>query len=145
MAVQKKKKTKSKNDKTPSDLKVFNWTPKRKLVALLLSTGLKTNEEVAEAARIHFTTLYEWKKYPVFLKEVERLTFLQENATRAGIVRKVLKAIDQKEKYLSEDRSTLLDYLEFLVKVIPPDVKAEDDPLKELADAILSSAKLIGK
>jgi hypothetical protein len=142
MVVQKKKPKKKERVKNPEK---FNWTSQRKLAARLLSTGLYDQNQVAEMVKVYTQTISSWKQYPEFLKEVERLTYLQENATRAGIVRKVLKAIDKKEKCLSEDRSTLLDYLEFLVKIIPPEVKAEEDPLKELADAILESAKMIGK
>jgi DNA-binding XRE family transcriptional regulator len=141
MAVQRKKKVKKHVNKS----EFFRWTTARKATARLMSTGTKTQKEIAQELNLTGKTICEWKQYPEFLQEVDRLTFLQENATRAGIVRKALKAIEKKEKYISEDRSTLLDYLEFLVKIIPPEVKAEDDPLKELADAIMQSAKMIGK
>ncbi|KKG35395.1 hypothetical protein DU52_15840 [Methanosarcina mazei] len=108
MAVQKKK------EKKPINPNVFKWTPQRKKAALLLSVGTKTNEEVAAETRIHFTTLYEWKKSPVFLAEVDRLTLENELATRAGLVRFALKAIEKKKDNLREDKNTALDWAKFL-------------------------------
>lgn len=108
MAVQKKK------EKKPINPNVFKWTPQRKLAALLLSEGTKTNEEVAAETRIHFTTLYEWKKSPVFLAEVDRLTLENELATRAGLVRFALKAIEEKKDNLREDKNTALDWAKFI-------------------------------
>jgi transposase-like protein len=141
MVVQKKKKVKSNS----VNLGVFQWTPKRKRAAKLLSTGLYNYKQTAKEAGITEDTLLAWRQQPIFLQEVDRLTFLDENATRAAIVRKVIKALNIKENFIYEDRSTFLDYLEFLIKVLPAEVKAEEDPLKELADAILESAKMIGK
>jgi len=136
-----KKKTK-KRIKNPEK---FNWTSQRKKAAQLLSTGLHNQNHVAEMVKVYPQTLSSWKQYPEFMQEVDRLTFLQENATRAGVVRLALKALGIKENYIDEDRSTYLDYLEFILKTIPPDVKKDDDKLKELADAIMNSAKMIGK
>lgn len=108
MAVQKKK------EKKPINPNVFKWTPQRKKAAFLLSVGTKTNEEVAAETRIHFTTLYEWKKSPIFLAEVDRLTLENELATRAGLVRFALKAIEEKKDNLREDKNTALDWAKFL-------------------------------
>ena len=113
MAVQSKKK----KVKTPSDPKVFNWTPQRKKAALLLSLGTKNNEEVARETSIHFTTLYEWKKSPIFLAEVDRLTLENEKATRAGLVRLALKALKDKEAVIKEDKNTALDWAKFIADI----------------------------
>jgi hypothetical protein len=140
MAIQKKK-----QKKRVKKSEVFNWNARRKLVAQLMSTGLKTQREIAEEVHVTDRKISEWKQYPEFIKEVERLTFLQENATRAGVVRQALKALDIKEKFISEDRSTFLDYLEFIIKIIPSDTKEDDDKLNELIEAIKNSARMIGK
>lgn len=109
MAVRKKKKVKK-----PRNPEVFKWTPQRKLAALLLSTGTKTNEEVAAEARIHFTTLYEWKKSPIFLAEVDRLTLENERATRAGLVRFAINALTKTEGSIGKDKNTALDWARFI-------------------------------
>lgn len=145
MAVQKKKKPKKKTSENSNKLEVFTWTPKRKQAALLLSEGTKTYEEVAEAVRIHISTLWLWRQNDIFLKEVDRLTLENEKATRAGILRKALKALDIKENNISEDKNTFLDYLEFIIKIIPEDTKDDDDKLNALAEAIKQSAKKVGK
>jgi len=128
-----------------NNYQLWNWSTPRKQAAKMLSTGLYSQQEIATELSISEETLSRWKQYPAFMKEVERLTFLQENATRAGVVRQALKALDIKKDYIAEDRSTYLDYLEFIIKTIPPEVKDDDDKLRELADAIMNSAKMIGK
>ncbi|MDD4588851.1 MAG: hypothetical protein PHG06_00280 [Parabacteroides sp.] len=143
MAVQKKKGKPPK--KKVINYQLWNWTAPRKTAARLLSTGLYSQQEIAKELRVSEEAISRWKQYPAFMKEVERLTFLQENATRAGVVRQALKALDIKKDYIAEDRSTFLDYLEFIIKVIPSDVKEDEDKLKELADAIMNSATAIGK
>lgn len=77
----------------------------------------------------------------MFLQEVDRLTFVDDNATRAAVVRKIIKAMGIKESYVAGDRNTLLDYMEFLVKVIPVDTKNSDDKLKALTDAIMLGSR----
>jgi len=77
--------------------------------------------------RITEDTLLAWRQQPVFLQEVDRLTFVDDNATRAAVVRKIMKAMGIKEHYISGDRDTFLDYMEFLVKIIPNDTKNSDD------------------
>ena len=142
MAYQKKPK---KRKSSCVNLQVFNWNAQKRRAAQLISAGIGTIEEIANELKVSDRAIYNWKQYPAFIKEVERLTFLQENATRAGVVRQALKALDIKKDYIAEDRSTYLDYLEFIIKIIPPDVKEDDDKLRELADAIMNSAKMIGK
>jgi len=140
MAVHKKPKK-----KTAKDLKVFKWTPQRRKAAELLSTGLYYQREVANQLNLSEVTLSIWCQHPDFKQEVDRLTLLQENANRSGIVRKILKAMDIKENYIAEDRNTFLDCIELMLKVMPEDSKKDDDKMKALTDAILNSAKMIGK
>jgi len=135
MAVPKKKR------KNVNKSEFFKWTTARKAAARLISTGMKTQKEVSLALNLTEKTLSEWKQYPDFICEIERLTYLQERATRAGIVRGVLKAINIKEAYIESDRDTFLDYMEFMIKIIPPDTKSSDDKLKALTDAIMLSSR----
>lgn len=113
MAVQKKKPKKS-TSKNPNKLDVFTWTPKRKQAALLLSEGTKTYEEVAEEVRIHISTLWLWRKHDDFLLEVDRLTLENEKATKAGLLRRAFKALDEKKDGIKEDKNTYLDWAKFI-------------------------------
>lgn len=144
MVVQKK--TKKKKQKVSfRKLPKFNWTTQKKKAALLIAEGIYNYGEIAREVEVSDRSLRCWREYPEFRNEVDRLTFLQEEATRAGIVRKAIKALKVKERTIEDDRSTYLDYLEFILKTIPPDVKEDEDKLKDLADAIMNSAKAIGK
>jgi len=113
VVVQKKKK----KEKPPINPKVFNWTPQRRKAALLLSEGTKTYEEVAAAVRVHYTTLWDWRKHPLFLSEVDRLTLENEKATRAGLVRLALKALKDKEAGIKDDKNTALDWAKFIADI----------------------------
>jgi len=124
---------------------IFKWTPKRKKAAKLLSDGTKNYTEVCEEVGINADTLLEWRKHREFWQEVDKCTFENEQVTTASIIRVVLKSLRIKECYVSDDRSTHLDYLKFLKDILPEDTKEDDDKLKELADAIMNSAKMIGK
>jgi len=137
MAAQKKKKL----PKNSVNSGVFQWTPQRKKAAKLLSSGLYNYKSAAMETRITEDTLLAWRQQPVFLQEVDRLTFVDDNATRAAVVRKIMKAMGIKEHYISGDRDTFLDYMEFLVKIIPNDTKNSDDKLKALTDAIMLSSR----
>jgi len=141
MSVQKKKKAKPSVKKSQK----FNWTTQRKKAVQLLSTGMYSQRKLANELTIAEETISRWMQRPEFKEELDRLTYLQENATRAGIVRRALYALNLKERNIEEDKSTYLDYLEFLLKTIPPEIKSDDDKLKDLADAIMNSAKMIGK
>lgn len=140
MAVQKKTKPR-KRVKPPRNPNVFNWTPQRKQAALLLSLGTKNYEEVAADVRVHYSTLWEWRKNPIFLAEVDRLTLENERATKAGLLRLAFKAIDKKENSLKDDKNTVLDWAEFVsglqgIKTqkveVDANIKGELDGAREL-------------
>jgi len=149
MAVQKKKKPKKQTPENPNKLEVFTWTPKRKQAALLLSKGTKNYEEVAEEVRIHISTLWLWRQNNDFLEEVDRLTLKNELATKAGLLRLAYQAVDKKKgtdlKNLENDKTTVLDWAEFIVKIIPDETKDDEDKLNALAEAIKQSARAVGK
>ena len=117
MAVQKKKKPKKKTSENSNKLEVFTWTPKRKQAALLLSEGTKTYEEVAEAVRIHISTLWLWRQHDIFLKEVDRLTLENEKATKAGLLRIAIKALEDKKDGIKDDKNTALDWAKFIADI----------------------------
>ena len=104
------KKTKPK--KQVKNSKVFTWTPARKAAALALSTGLKTQRQVCKELNITEKTMCEWKKSPVFLEEVDRLTLKNELATRAGLLRECLKGLDLKRDHIEGDKNTHLHYVQ---------------------------------
>lgn len=110
-------KTKKKKVKPPRNPKVFNWTPQRRKAALLLSEGIKTYEEVAAAVRVHYSTVWEWRQHIDFLAEVDRLTLENEKATRAGLVRLALKALDEKQDGIRDDKNTALDWAKFIADI----------------------------
>lgn len=110
MTVQKKQK--KKRIKKPRNPNVFKWTPQRKKAALLLSLGTKNYEEVAAEVRVHNSTLWEWRKNPIFLKEVDRLTLENELTTRAGLLRECLKGLDLKRGHIEGDKNTHLHYVQ---------------------------------
>ena len=124
---------------------IFKWTPKRKKAAKLLSDGTKNYTEVCEEIGINADTLLEWRRHREFWQEVDKCTFENEQVTTAAIVREVLKSLRIKECYVSDDRSTHLDYLKFLKEILPAETKEDNDKMKALTDAILNSAKMIGK
>jgi uncharacterized circularly permuted ATP-grasp superfamily protein len=105
MAVQKKTKSRKTKAKAPPNPNVFNWTPKRKLAAKLLSEGIYNYEEVQEQVRIGKTTLWEWRQNPIFLKEVDRLTLENELVKRAGLLRECLKGLRIKKSILKKIRT----------------------------------------
>ena len=113
MVVQKKKKPKKQVNKS----KVFLWTCKRKTAALLLSTGTKTQREVCKEINITEKTMCEWRKYPEFLEEIDRLTLKNENFTRAGLLKECLKGLTLKMGNIEEDRSTHLDYIKMIAEL----------------------------
>lgn len=117
MAVQKKKKPKKKTSENSKNVEVFKWTPQRKKAALLLSGGSITYEDVAAEVRVHISTLWNWRQCDVFLKEVDRLTLENEKATKAGLLRIAIKALDDKKDGIKNDKNTALDWAKFIADI----------------------------
>jgi len=152
MAVAKKKKT----DKIPiRKTPVWKWTPQRKRAALLLSLGTKKYEDVSSEVGVNERTLYEWRQNEDFVKEVDRLTHENEKATKAGLLRLAFKALEEKNKRLTEDRSTALDWANFVVNLeglstqkveLDANIRGELDGARELlASRIASVASRVRK
>lgn len=145
MAVQKKKH----RVRTPTNPNVFIWTGPRKKAALLISEGTKNYDDIAFDVGVHRETFWEWRQHPIFQAEVDRLTLNNELATKAGLLRLAYKAVDKKIGIdgvkLETDKTTVLDWAEFIVKLIPEDAKDDEDKLNALAEAIKQSARTIGK
>ena len=89
MAVQKTRKRKA-----PTKLKnfeVFKWTPQKKKAAFLLADGTKTYEDVAKEVNVKVQSIWNWRKYPDFLDEIEIQTLKNEKVTRAAMIKALLK------------------------------------------------------
>lgn len=109
------KKKKQKLSKTvPTNPNIFIWSAKRKEAALLISEGTKNYNEIASVVRVRRETLWEWRRHPIFQKEVSRLTLENEKATREGLLRLAFKAIEQKMANIGDDRSTVLEWAKFI-------------------------------
>lgn len=119
---------------------VFNWTTQRRKAALLLSEGLYNNKEVASMVKVTPQTISVWRQSPEFLKEIDRLTFENELATRAGLLRLAFQGVGTNRVDLKEDKNTTLDWAKFIIDLIPQDTKDDDDKLRALTDAIMASA-----
>lgn len=135
MAAQKRDK------ETRMKSKVFRWAPARRTAAEMLSTGLYTDVEIYTKVGVCSSTLWEWKLSPIFLDEVDRLTLELRSIKKAGMIRETLFLLETKRRNMSEDRSTFLNCLEFLIKIIPPDTASSDDKLKALTDAIMLNSR----
>jgi len=112
-----KKKLKKDKAKPLKNLDVFRWTSQRRRAAFLLSVGDKTNEEIANEVKVSVQALWNWRQYPAFLDEVERLTLKNENFTRSALLKRCLHGLKRKEHYIDEDRSTYLDYIKEIAEL----------------------------
>lgn len=133
--------TKKRDKEYLKNVKGFKWTPTRRTAAEMLSTGLYTFEQIQKEIQITTSTLWAWKLNPVFLDEVDRLTLELRGINRAGRIRETLHCLEMKRHNISVDRDTFLDYMEFLLKLVPPDTKSSDDKLKALTDAIMLNSR----
>lgn len=70
----------------------------------LLADGTKTYLEIANEVKVKVQTLWNWRKYPAFLEEIDLQTEKNEAVTRAGPLRLAIRGInDNKEnlRYIS--------------------------------------------
>jgi hypothetical protein len=117
MAVKKNKQRKRKPPKKLNNFDVFNWTPQRKKAAFLLADGTKTYDEVAKEVRVKVQSLWNWRKYPAFLEEVDIQTLKNEEVTRAGLLRLAIKGIQDNKEDLQKDKNTALDWAKFAADI----------------------------
>ena len=117
MAVQKKTKPKKQVKKTVLKCPVFNWTPQKKLAALLLSVGTIDYESVAEQVDTTDRTLRRWRDSPIFMAEVDRLTLKNEQVTLAGVLRECILGLGLKRAHIEHDSNTHLHYLKAIADV----------------------------
>lgn len=87
----------------------FKWNEKRSNVAIYLSAGF-TTKEAAKKAGVGERTIYEWKKKPEFLEEIDRLSLMTDIAGRAGRLRIAKRMIRKKDNKSKKD---LLDWLKY--------------------------------
>ena len=89
----------------------FKWDEKTVNIARELSTGIRTNRDIAAQFEIHESTISKWKQNPEFMEKVNQFTLDHELGTRAGLLREAMYGLHIKEKQIENDRSSHLDYL----------------------------------
>jgi len=79
-----------------------------------MALGTHTHEEIAKVCGVRRETVTIWNQVPEFKEKVVELVLLDERATKAGILRRALKTLEEKSKGAAGDRTTELDYLKFI-------------------------------
>jgi len=92
----------------------FEWTKKREIAALSLSTG-HTRSEAAEAAGVSERSVYLWLNEPEFAQEVDRLSLMVEIASRAHRLRIANRVIRQmiRDGEVIPTAKDILDWLKY--------------------------------
>lgn len=89
----------------------FNWTKKKLNIAKEISTGIKSQRQIAEELDVHESTISKLKQHPDFMTKVNEFTLAHELATKGGILRELMNGVHMKRKKIEDDRSTALDFL----------------------------------
>jgi hypothetical protein len=80
----------------------------------MMALGTHTHEEIAKVCGVRRETVTIWNQVPEFKEKVVELVLLDERATKAGILQRALKTLEEKSKSAPGDKSTELDYLKFI-------------------------------
>lgn len=83
-----------------------------------MAVGDFTQEEVAKECRVTRETINVWNKVPEFHEKVVELVLADERATKAGILKRALKTLDDKSKTAKDDKTTELEYLKFIADLM---------------------------
>ena len=94
-----------------NDVKKTCYTGKKLKAALAMSSGEKTQREIAADIDVSEETISRWKRDAEYLSYVDDLTLKHENASKAGLLRSVLSGMKIKEDSIDADKSTHLDYV----------------------------------
>lgn len=97
-----------------SKMSVYQWTPEKTEVAMLLAEGY-TFQQVAEKIGKTDRTIYRWMNDIEFSAEVDRLSLMVGIASKAERLRLVKRVIRQKslsDTFLISDKD-VLDWLKF--------------------------------
>jgi DNA-binding XRE family transcriptional regulator len=92
----------------------WNWTGQRLKAAEMVAKGEKTQEAIAKECGVRRETINIWNSQPEFKEKVVELVLLDERATKAGILQRALKTLEEKSKGAAGDKTTELDYLKFI-------------------------------
>lgn len=92
----------------------WNWTGQRLKAAKLMALGTMTQDEIAKECQVTRQTINVWNNTPEFKEKVVELVLLDERATKAGILQRALKTLEEKSKGAAGDKTTELDYLKFI-------------------------------
>ncbi|MGB3908244.1 MAG: phBC6A51 family helix-turn-helix protein [Methanomethylovorans sp.] len=98
----------------PQIEKEWKWTNQRYKAARLLAEGELTQQQIATECHVIRQTIYNWLKQPEFLEKVNEYVLADERATKAGLLRRCYKTLEEKSKLAATDRTTELDYLKFI-------------------------------
>ncbi|NOR84507.1 hypothetical protein GQ473_00170 [archaeon] len=99
-------------------------TKEKKRVAKYLANG-HTYQETADRFKLAHKTVKSWMAFRdgeteerTFRTFVDKLTLENEMNTKAGILRRVNRAIEVKEDYLEEDKTTMLEWIKELGQIV---------------------------
>ena len=112
--------------------KKMNMTKDKIKVARYLAQG-RTYQETADKFHLAHKTIKSWMAYRdpetderTFRTYVDKLTLENEMNTKAGILRRVNNAIDVKEEYLADDKTTMLEWIKQLTQILNEEDEKED-------------------
>lgn len=101
----------------------WKWDYERYKAAHLIAGGM-IYREVAEQVPFAESTLKRWmSESKDFRSYIDKLTLEQEQATRAGIVRLLLRGISVKVEEMETDKDTCLAYIKALSDVLDEEDK----------------------
>lgn len=110
----------------------MNMTKDKIKIARYLAQG-RTYRETADHFHLAEKTIKSWMAFidseteeRTFRQFVDKLTLENEMNTKAGILRRVNNAIDVKEEFLADDKSTLLEWIKQLSQILADEEEKED-------------------
>lgn len=107
---------------------IWNWTPSKYRLARNLAGG-DLYREAARKENISESTVKTYMyAVPEFRKYVDKITLENEQASRAGILRRLMRVAELKLPSVVDDKSTYLDILKFIHEL----TKEGEEPDTEL-------------
>lgn len=89
------------------------WSENKKLAALSMAEGTKTQTDIAKRLDIRDETISRWKRDPEFIKKIDEITLTLERHTVAGMLRR----LDQKQEETAIGKNEWLKIEEFKAKL----------------------------
>ena len=110
----------------------MKMTKEKIRIAKYLAKG-RTYQEAADKYNLAKKTIQGWMSYcdpatdiRTFRAYVDELTLSNEMNTKAGILRRVNRAIDVKEEFLADDKSTMIEWVKQLTQILADEEEKED-------------------